>query len=126
MRNRVIAAVARSLLFAAPGLSAVAQVAELPVPGVGRAAYAPFEHLVGKTWRGVGTGPDAAEDIQRWEWAVGGHAVRVVHSVGGGAYAGETLIFRDKASGGYIFHYFTSGGFHTTGTMRSPQPSRHA
>ncbi|TPW02071.1 MAG: putative secreted protein [bacterium] len=122
MKIRLIAAVALSLLFAAPGLSAVAQVAELPAPGVGRAAYAPFEHLVGKTWRGVGTGPEAVEDIQRWEWAVGGHAVRVTHSVGGGAYAGETLIFRDKASGAYIYHYFTSGGFHTTGVMRPTGP----
>lgn len=122
MRHRLIAAVALSLLFAAPGLSAVAQVADLPLPGRGRAAYAPFEHLVGRTWRGVGTGPEAVEDIQRWDWAVGGHAVRVVHSVGGGAYAGETLIFRDRINGGYIFHYFTSGGFHTTGTMRPTGP----
>ncbi len=122
MKIRLIAAVALSLLFAAPGLSAVAQVAELPAPGAGRAAYAPFEHLVGRAWRGAGTGPEAVEDIQRWEWAVGGHAVRVVHSVGGGAYAGETLIFRDKASEGYIFHYFTSGGFHTTGVMRPTGP----
>ncbi|MGZ9100487.1 MAG: copper chaperone PCu(A)C [Brevundimonas sp.] len=122
MKSRLIAAVVVSLLFAAPVLPAAAQVAELPAPGVGRAAYAPFEHLVGRSWRGVGTGPDAAEDIQRWDWAVGGHAVRVVHSVGGGAYAGETLIFRDKASGGFIFHYFTSGGFHTTGVMRPTGP----
>lgn len=122
MSKRLITAVVLSLLLAAPGLTAVAQVAELPAPGVGRAAYAPFEHLVGRTWRGVGTGPEAVEDIQRWEWAVGGHAVRVVHSVGGGAYAGETLIFRDKASGAYIFHYFTSGGFHSTGVMRPTGP----
>jgi copper(I)-binding protein len=122
MRHRLIAAVALSLLFGASGLPAVAQVAELPAPGVGRAAYAPFEHLVGKTWRGLGTGPEAAEDIQRWDWAVGGHAVRVVHSVGGGAYAGETLIFRDRDSGAYVFHYFTSGGFHTTGVMRPTGP----
>lgn len=122
MKTRLIAVVALSLLLAAPGLSAFAQVAELPAPGVGRPAYAPFEHLVGKTWRGVGTGPEAVEDIQRWEWAVGGHAVRVVHSVGGGAYAGETVIFRDRASEAYIFHYFTSGGFHTTGVMRPTGP----
>lgn len=122
MKLRLFAAAILSLLFAAPGPSAVAQIAELPAPGAGRAAYAPFEHLVGKTWRGVGTGPEAVEDIQRWDWAVGGHAVRVVHSVGGGAYAGETLIFRDRDSGAYIFHYFTSGGFHTTGVMRSTGP----
>lgn len=122
MKTRLIAAIALPLLFAAPGLSVVAQVAELPAPGVGRAAYAPFEHLIGKSWRGVGTGPEAVEDIQRWDWAVGGHAVRVVHSVRGGAYAGETLIFRDRDSGAYIFHYFTSGGFHTTGVMRPTGP----
>lgn len=97
---------------------AAAQVAETPQAAVGRAAYEPFEPLMGKTWRGTGTGADRAEDIQRWEWAVGGHAVRVVHSVNGGAYAGETLIFRDKDSGDYVFHYFTTGGFHTTGTMK--------
>jgi hypothetical protein len=119
---RTIMAVAVALLAVAPMVPAAAQVAELPAPGVGRAAYAPFEHLIGRSWRGTGTGPEAVEDIQRWDWAVGGHAVRVVHSVGGGAYAGETLIFRDRDSGAYIYHYFTSGGFHTTGVMRPTGP----
>ncbi|HEV2081914.1 MAG TPA: hypothetical protein VGR32_05590 [Brevundimonas sp.] len=105
------------LLGAAP---AWAQVAQLPPAGVGRAAYAPFEHLVGKSWRGTGVPGGDAVDVQRWDWAVGGHAVRVVHSVNDGAYAGETLIFR--AGDGYVFHYFTSGGFHTTGTMTSTGP----
>lgn len=103
--------------LAAPSL-AIAQQAPLPEAVSGRAAYAPFEAMVGKTWRGQGIGPNKAEDIQRWQWAVGGHAIRIVHSVNNGAYAGETLIFRDKDSGNYIFHYFTTGGFHTTGTIR--------
>lgn len=119
MKFRLIAAVALSLACAAP---AMAQVADLPPPGAGRAAYGPFEHLVGKTWRGTGTGPERVQDVQRWDWAVGGHAVQVVHSVADGAYAGETLIFRDRDSGAYVFHYFTSGGFHTTGTMRPTGP----
>lgn len=122
MRVRLIAAFALSLLAAGPALPVFAQVAELPAPGSGRAAYAPFEHLVGRTWRGTGTGPNAVEDIQRWDWAIGGHAVRVVHSVAGGAYAGETLIFRDRDSGAYAFHYFTTGGFHTSGIMRPTGP----
>lgn len=105
------------IALAAPSL-AIAQQAPLPEAVSGRAAYAPFEAMVGKTWRGQGIGPNKAEDIQRWEWAVGGHAIRIVHSVNNGAYAGETLIFRDKDSGNYIFHYFTTGGFHTTGTIR--------
>jgi copper(I)-binding protein len=96
----------------------LAQPADLPAATSGRDAYAPFEPLIGRTYRGTGIGPNAVEDIQHWEWAIGGHAVRVTHSVNGGAYAGETLIFRDKDSDGYIFHYFTTGGFHTTGTMR--------
>ncbi len=119
MKLRMIAAAVLSLTFAA---SAFAQVAELPPPGVGRAAYAPFEHLIGKSWRGTGVPDASVVDVQKWEWAVGGHAVRVVHSVGDGAYAGETVIFRDKDSGAYVFHYFTSGGFHTTGTMRPIGP----
>ncbi|WP_298124514.1 hypothetical protein [Brevundimonas sp.] len=119
MLKSLIAAVALSLACALPAL---AQVADLPPPGAGRAAYAPFEHLVGKSWRGTGTVQAGVEDVQRWDWAVGGHAVRVVHSVNGGAYAGETLIFRDRDSGAYVFHYFTSGGFHSTGVMRPTGP----
>lgn len=82
-----------------------------------RAAFAPFTPLIGRTWRGQGVGPDGGrvEDVARWEWAVGGHAVRVVHAVNGGVYGGETLIVRE--GDGYVFHYFTTGGFHTTGAM---------
>lgn len=79
--------------------------------------FRPLYPLIGRTWRGTGIGPDAVEDIVRWEWAVGGHAVRATHAVNDGAYGGETVVFADADSGGLIFHYFTSGGFHTTGTI---------
>lgn len=102
-----------------------AQPAPLPEAMSGWAAYAPFEPMVGKTWRGQGTKDAKTEDIQRWEWAIGGHAIRIVHSVNNGAYAGESLIFRDKDSGDYIFHYFTTGGFHTTGTIRPTGPAAY-
>ena len=108
------------------GSVAAAQVAPVPQAATGPAAYAPFEAMIGKSWRGTGTAGAGVEDIQRWDWAVGGHAVRVVHSVNGGAYAGETLIFRDRDSGDYIFHYFTTGGFHTTGTMTPTGPGAFA
>jgi len=101
---------------------AAAQVAPVPEAATGPAAYAPFQPMIGRSWRGTGTRGAGVEDIQRWDWAIGGHAVRVVHSVNGGAYAGETLIFRDRDSGDYIFHYFTTGGFHTTGTMTPAGP----
>lgn len=93
-----------------------------PLPGSAEETYAPFLPLVGKTWRGAGTGAEPVEDIQRWDWAVGGHAVRVTHAVNGGVYGGETLIFKDKDTGQYIFHYFTSGGFHTTGVIKASAP----
>jgi copper(I)-binding protein len=79
--------------------------------------FLPLYPLIGRTWRGTSIGPEAVEDVVRWEWAVGGHAVRAVHAVNGGVYGGETLIFPDRDSRRLIFHYFTSGGFHTTGQM---------
>jgi hypothetical protein len=112
-----------SMLALAAPVTALSQPASLPEAMSGRSAYAPFEAMVGKTWRGQGTGPDKAEDIQRWEWAIGGHAIRIVHSVNNGVYAGESLIFRDKDSGSYIFHYFTTAGFHTTGTIHLTGPA---
>lgn len=77
-----------------------------------------FRPLIGQTWRGQAIHQDGVEDVMRWEWAVGGHAVRILHAVNGGVYGGETLIFPDKDSGDLIFHYFTTGGFHTTGVIR--------
>lgn len=109
---------------------ALAAVAIQTAPGVAqtrpahdpRAVFAPFVPLIGKTWRGSGVGPDGAdvEDVARWDWAVGGHAVRVTHAVNGGVYGGETLIAREGE--GFIFHYFTTGGFHTTGTISASAP----
>lgn len=98
---------------------AAAQTGEAYSPARAFEAFAP---LIGRTWRGTGTGPDGrpVEDVARWEWAVGGHAVRVVHAVNGGTYGGDTLIGRDQT--GYFFHYFTNGGFHTTGTITSERP----
>lgn len=105
---------AMTMVLAGPVL---AQSTVVPEAAAGRAAYAPFEPLIGRTWRGVGIGPEPVEDVQRWEWALGGHAVRIVHSVNQGVYAGETLLFRDPETEGYVFHYFTTGGFHTTGVI---------
>ena len=79
--------------------------------------FRPLHPLIGRTWRGSSVGPNTVEDVVRWEWAVGGHAVRAVHAVNGGGYGGESLIFPDRDSRRLIFHYFTSGGFHTTGEM---------
>lgn len=124
--KQLMLAVLGTLAVLTGAAAATAQVAPLPETATGPAAYAPFQPMIGKSWRGTGTAGAGVEDIQRWDWAVGGHAVRVVHSVNGGAYAGETLIFRDRDSGDYIFHYFTTGGFHTTGTMTPIGPGAFA
>jgi copper(I)-binding protein len=122
MTRRLLAVLGGLAVLALPTV-VLAQPAAPPAAVAGPAAYAPFHPLVGKSWRGAATAQPGVEDIQRWDWAVGGHAVRVVHSVNGGEYAGETLIFRDKDSGDYVFHYFTTGGFHTTGTMKATGPA---
>jgi hypothetical protein len=53
----------------------------------------------------------------RWERALNGKAVRILHSVNDGAYGGESLVTWDEAKQSVVFHYFTTAGFMTTGTM---------
>lgn len=77
-----------------------------------------LEPLLGRTWRGEFAGTDKPViDIQRWERALGGRAVRVLHSINDGAYGGETMIVWDESRRSLVYCYFTTAGFHTTGTM---------
>lgn len=112
-----VSAILTLVLVLTAGSVVHAQPADLPKADVPADRFAVFGPLLGRTWRGVGTGPEGVVDIQRWERAVGGHAVRVVHSVNDGAYSGETLIVHDKTRDALVFHYFTTGGFHTTGVI---------
>jgi hypothetical protein len=73
---------------------------------------------VGKTWRGefAGSTPGKpAVDVARWELALNGQAVRILHSLNDGEYGGETLIVWDKDAEALVFYYFTTEGFYTTG-----------
>jgi len=75
---------------------------------------------LGKTWKGQfkGSKPDKPTvDIARWERALNGKAVRILHSVNEGEYGGESLVMWDEKKQSVTFHYFTTGGFSTTGTM---------
>ena len=56
-------------------------------------------------------------DVARWEWAFGGKIVRIIHSVNGGAYAGESLIQWDAADQQIIYRYVNNGGFYTDGVI---------
>ncbi len=85
------------------------------------AHLAPLAPLIGKTWRGVVSPPGAAKpavDVQRYEVALNGQAVRNLHSVDDGAYGGETLIVWDAEKQCLVSYYFTTAGFYTTGTLR--------
>jgi hypothetical protein len=88
--------------------------------------FASFTPFIGQTWKGEGK--DAAgktlTDIARWEWALGGKAVRIVHMLADASYGGETMIFWDAAKKNLIYHYFTTAGFHTQGVMVTQGPGK--
>jgi len=91
-------------------------------PGALHAQLAPkLEGLlpfVGKTWRAP-IDPDAGVyDVARWDIALAGQAVRILHSVGDGSYGGETIIVWDEVEESIVYFYFTTAGFYTRGTMR--------
>ncbi|MEQ2007890.1 MAG: hypothetical protein ABMA26_13920 [Limisphaerales bacterium] len=79
-----------------------------------------FRPHLGKTWRGEfkNSTPDKpVVDISRWERVLNGQAIRVLHSINDGIYGGESIIRWDKEKASLTFHYFTTAGFMTTGTM---------
>lgn len=80
-------------------------------------ALRPF---LAKTWRGQFKDSKRDQpmfDIARWERALNGKAVRVLHSIDDGRYGGESIIHWDSEKNQISYHYFTTAGFYTTGTM---------
>ena len=76
--------------------------------------------LLGKTWKGAfknSTPEKPVVDVMRWERALNGQAVRVLHSINDGAYGGETIFRWDEVKNSVTYHYFTTAGFMTTGTL---------
>ncbi|MGZ8937842.1 MAG: hypothetical protein ACXW32_01375 [Limisphaerales bacterium] len=72
-------------------------------------------------WRGdfKGSTPEKPiVDVALWERALNGNAVRILHSINDGAYGGETLVTWDAKSKTIVYHYFTTAGFQTKGTMK--------
>jgi hypothetical protein len=83
---------------------------------------AALKPLVGKTWRGEMSPPGAAKavvDVHRFELALGGRAVRSVHSINDGEYGGETLFTWDDEKKTIVYTYVTTAGFYTIGTMKA-------
>src|SRR5262245_23293566 len=73
-----------------------------------------------KTWKGhfKNSTPEKPNfDVQKWERALNGRAIRILHSVNNGSYGGETIIFPNPKSSALEFYYFTTAGFSTRGTL---------
>lgn len=82
----------------------------------------PLKPFIGKTWKGELKGSSLEKpmtDVSRWERALNGHAVRVLHSVNNGEYGGETIITWEPNKKSLVYFYFTTAGFYTTGVMTS-------
>ena len=80
----------------------------------------PLKPLVGKTWKGpFQNGKEGKQtfDVARWERALNGQAIRVLHSVADGDYGGETIIMWNPKIEKLEYYYFTTAGFTTHGTM---------
>jgi len=80
-------------------------------------ALAPF--LGG--WRGEfkqSTAEKPMVDVSRWERALNGKAVRTIHSINDGIYGGESIVTWDAEKKEIIYHYFTTAGFYSKGTMK--------
>jgi len=105
------------LLPGVPGWSAESAAPEPPKLD---SHLEPLRPLLGKTWKGpfANSKPDKPTvDVARWERALNGKAVRVLHSINDGVYGGETLIVWDPKKNVLESHYFTTAGFTTTGTV---------
>jgi hypothetical protein len=81
----------------------------------------PLRPWLGKTWKGEfkNSKPDKPViDVARWERALNGKAVRILHSINDGIYGGETILVWDETKQSLTYHYFTTAGFVTQGTVR--------
>ena len=76
----------------------------------------PFEPYLGKTFKGEfsnSTPSKPVHDISRWERALNGNAVRIMHSVNKGEFGGESIVMWDSDKESLISWYFTTAGFYT-------------
>lgn len=102
--------VAATLAFALPGAAAP------PAAPLGDelAALRPY---VGKTWKALVNAEKKQYDVSRWEAALGGRVVRILHSVADGAYGGVSIVRRDPVTKEIVYDYFTTASFTTHGKM---------
>jgi hypothetical protein len=80
----------------------------------------PLRPWIEKTWRGefeASTPERPVIDIARWERALNGNAVRILHSINDGVYGGESILMWDEQQQAVTYYYFTTAGFRTNGKI---------
>lgn len=90
-----------------------------PAPAPAYAPMAPFARLDGTSWIGEGKGPDGQPivDMARYELILDGRAFQSTHRLKDGTYGGRSIFFYDESAQSYVYHYFTTAGFHTIGEV---------
>ena len=110
----------RHFLLLALGLAGTLNLPAAEEPAL-NAHFEPLRPLLGKTFKGTfkDSKPDKpVVDVARWERAMNGQAVRLLHSINDGVYGGETLFIWDSKKQSVVYYYFTTVGYLTTGTMQ--------
>jgi hypothetical protein len=110
----------RSLTLLATLAAAVLSVAAADKPSL-NPHLALLEPLLGKTWKGTFKDSKPEQpivDVEHWERALNGQAVRQVHSINNGVYGGETMFIWDEKKQTVTYYYFTTAGFMTTGKLQ--------
>ena len=80
----------------------------------------PLRPWLDKTWKSQFKNPKGEKvttDVARWERALNGNAIRILHSVNDGVYGGESIVRWDEKKQAVVYHYFTTASFTTAGTM---------
>jgi hypothetical protein len=83
----------------------------------------PLRPWLGKTWKSdaATNGGKTTVDVARWERALNGKAVRMLHSINDGEYGGETIATWDEKKQSIVYQYFTTAGFITSGTIKAEE-----
>ncbi len=80
----------------------------------------PLQTYIGKTFKvefADSTSENPTYDIQYWERALNGNAIKITHSVNNGEYGGVSIIMWDVKLECLLSWYFTTAGFYTQATM---------
>jgi hypothetical protein len=103
-------------LFYLGGSLGVIAAEQLPL----NAHLEPLRPLLEKTRKGTFKDSKPGKptvDVQKWERALNGQAIRILHSINDGIYGGETLLIWDEQRKIISYYYFTTDGYMTTGTL---------